>query len=145
MNINGSWTGVITYGKEYREYENKELFFDAEIKQKENNFSGISTDTAGVGINSDNAILNGTVLNKEIEFLKQYDSYHYYQKGQTVIDRSRKGPIIQYKGIFDEEDDCFKGEWHIEMRYKLLFFIPLKYKCTGKWEMRRKENSHSSS
>ena len=138
MEINGNWTGVIIYGKEYREHENKELFFDAQINQKGNNFSGISTDTAGVGMNSDKAILNGTINDKQIEFIKQYDSYHYYYKEQIVIDRSRKGPIIQYKGIFDKGDNCFKGEWLIEMRYKLLFFIPLKYKCKGKWEMKRK-------
>src|SRR4030095_2739846 len=114
MDIQGEWTGVITYGSEYRKYRDKELFFEMEIVQNADRISGKAIDTGGVGVSPDAAIINGTFKDKKIDFIKQYASLHYYHNGNTKIDKSRSGFEISYFGEFNEFEQTFVGNWIIK-------------------------------
>jgi hypothetical protein len=138
MKIQGQWTGVITYGKEYVMHKNKELYFDLEIIQTLDNISGTSIDIGGVGMSPDPAKITGTFKNKKINFVKQYSSFHYFEKGVSKIDKSRLGSLINYFGEFDELEQKFKGNWIINGKVKLWGIIPIKYINTGTWIMQRK-------
>lgn len=138
MNINGKWKGTVTYGKEYREHKNSELYFEVEISQNNELFTGIAIDTGGVGTSPDKANLNGKFDGKEISFVKQYESRHYPNRNwEIIIDKSRSGPEIYYSGRYNEKEECFSGDWIIRLQAKFLGFIPINYKNTGTWVMKR--------
>ena len=84
MNINGKWTGTIIYGKEYRVHQNKEVYFDLDINQDAEKIKGTAIDIGGFGTNPDPAKIIGTVVDKKINFIKQYASNHTYKNGQIV-------------------------------------------------------------
>lgn len=138
ININGNWTGTITYGKEYWKFKGKELYFDMELAQHGEEFKGTAIDIGGWGISPDQAIVEGSITGNKIDFAKQYSSLHYFSNGKVKIDPSAKGNIIAYSGVFDEVTQTFQGEWVIRGKVKLFGFIPIHYKNTGTWTMRRK-------
>lgn len=138
MDIQGKWTGTIIYGKEYREYKGKELYFDLEIIQDTEKITGTSIDIGGVGMSPDSAKIIGTFVGTKINFIKQYSSYHYLDKGKTKVDKSKNGSEIKYSGNYDEHKQLFQGNWILKGRVKLFGFIPIKYSNTGMWSMKRK-------
>jgi hypothetical protein len=137
MNLTGQWSGTVIYGKEYRKHQHAELYFDLDIMQDHDKITGIAVDTGGVGVSPDPADITGTFAHGQMNFNKQYRSYHFYHRGGTKIDQSRSGNVIQYTGIFLEEKQVFKGDWYIEGRGRLFGIIPFKYKNTGTWMMKR--------
>ena len=64
LNLNGRWTGVIVYGHKYRQLQGKNLYFDLEITQNNNEITGISIDTGGQGTSPDSAKITGTINNR---------------------------------------------------------------------------------
>lgn len=138
MNVQGKWTGTIIYGKEYRVHQNKEVYFDLDINQDTDQITGIAMDIGGFATNPDPAKIIGTVVGNGINFIKQYASRHTFKNGQTVIDKSRPGPEINYTGIYDESSNSFNGNWEITFTFKLFWLIPIRQSGGGTWSMRRK-------
>ncbi len=140
MNIQGQWTGTIIFGKEYADLENKELYFDMDIITQNNSsqITGSAIDIGGVGVSSDPAVINGSFSGNEISFIKQYASFHYYDNGKTIIDKSQPGSEIHYSGHYDDLEHQFYGNWIIKWKAKLIGVIPINYINTGTWIMRRK-------
>lgn len=141
LNLNGQWTGTIQYGKEYSQHAGKELYFDLELMQYGDEIAGTAYDTGGVGASPDSANILGTYQDNRINFLKQYTSSHYYDRdnSDTKIDRSKKGPIIKYSGFYNDSEKTFTGDWVIRMTVNLFWIIPLPFKNTGTWTMKRKQ------
>ena len=137
MNIEGKWSGVIIYGKEYRKNEGKELYFEIDILQDGENINGTAKDLSGFGVNPDLAKFSGTLIDNKINFVKQYASFHYYVNDRHNRDTTKKGSKIYYEGCFNDEAQSFNGSWTIKGVFKLLGFIPYKYKNTGTWSMTR--------
>jgi len=138
MNIQGQWTGIITYGKSYGKYENEKLYFEMEIIQNKNKIFGTSIDISGFGMDPDKAKINGTFVNNKINFIKQYSCYHYFKKGKRIFIRSKPGYEIHYSGNYDVHKNIFMGNWIIDERIKVYGFIPLRVINTGEWTMKRK-------
>lgn len=138
MNIQGNWTGVIIYGKGYRENQNKELYFDMHIKQDAEKIYGEAFDTGGTGVSTDVAIIKGTFIQNKISFTKQYTHSHFYTDDEVIIDKSMPGHIIVYAGEFDESQQTFKGSWVITQKVWFFGIIPYRYTCRGTWTMYRK-------
>jgi hypothetical protein len=139
LEINGKWTGTLVYGKIYGPDAGKELHFEMEIAQENDQISGMAIDVRGEGASPDSATINGQVGPSEIKFVKQYASLHYMQGGKMVIDRSQKGPLIHYTGTFDEATGTFSGIWKMRMAIKLFFWkIPLPFHADGTWKIARK-------
>jgi hypothetical protein len=138
MDVQGLWTGTVIYGKEYRNLKGQAMHFEMEIFQTGNRIHGNANDIHGTGTSPDTATIQGEISEKEINFIKQYKSTHYYNKGTTRLDKSKPGPEIKYSGCFDEKENIFKGEWILHGTFKLLGLIPIKYINTGTWIMKKK-------
>jgi hypothetical protein len=139
LNLNGRWTGVIVYGYRYRRLQGKNLYFDLEITQDNNEITGTSIDTGGQGVSPDPAKIKGTIHNYFISFIKQYSSYHYSDlNGDVIIDRTRLGSEIFYTGLYNETEKEFSGDWKLIHKAKLFGIIPIKLSATGTWTMKRK-------
>ena len=139
--LEGSWTGSLIYSKDYRLHAGKTLYFEMDLMHSGNEFIGKAKDTGGTGMSPDPADILGTFSENKIRFLKQYATSHYYMPdGSTEIDRTQKGPVIVYTGVFDPVSQEFSGDWIIKTRYLLFFIIPLVNKSRGTWTMKRKEN-----
>ena len=139
IDLNGKWEGVITLGKEYEKFKDKEIFYESEISQSENSFNGISFDISGFGINPEPADINGKLNGLKISFVKQYRIRHSVTKNENIIiDKNRKGPKIEYNGIYNEATNSFEGKWEMTVARKFFGLIPLNIKTTGNWNMKRK-------
>jgi hypothetical protein len=140
MDITGKWKGTIIYGKAYNALHDKKLFFEIDILQDNDKITGTSVDTGGVGTSLDAASIIGTMVENEINFIKQYSSLHSYSRdGQTTIDKSKPGPEIKYTGLYDENKKSFSGSWMMTVVHKILSVIPIKSSASGTWSMRKKE------
>jgi len=116
ININGQWKGVITYGPEYDELENSELYFSIDIKQTADTFTGVAHDTGGVGTNPDKALVNGFVEGNSINFTKQYQSTLIIEEdGTETVLRGKPAPEVHYWGTFDQLTNTLEGEWEISV------------------------------
>jgi hypothetical protein len=135
LNIKGLWTGTLVYGKEYGGYAGHELHFDMELDQENERIWGKALDTGGKGMNTDPATIEGQLGSAKINFVKQYESLHYALLGKTIINKSRKGPLIHYTGTYDAASDMFSGKWKIETNMKLFWLIPYSTIATGTWKM----------
>lgn len=142
INLSGYWIGTLIYGKEYRNHAGKELHFTMNLVHYNNEVAGTALDTGGTGMSPDEANILGTFHNNTINFYKQYASLHYYTgSGDTAIDRSKKGPLINYTGTFDPVNETFYGEWKIRLKLSVWgIHIPLPIKSTGTWTMKRNEH-----
>ncbi|UOX33946.1 hypothetical protein LXD69_00170 [Flavobacterium sediminilitoris] len=139
IDLNGRWEGIITLGKEYKENEGKEIFYESELSQLNNKIKGLSFDISGFGINPEPADINGKIEGLRISFTKQYRiSHSVTNTDKAKIDTTRKGPKIQYVGFFNNSTNSFKGNWTISVARKFLGLIPLNIKTTGTWNMKRK-------
>ncbi|WP_445710590.1 hypothetical protein [Flavobacterium sp.] len=136
IDLNGKWEGIIKLGKEYGENSGKEIFYNSEFTQQGNIISGISNDVSGFGINSEPADLNGKIKELKISFNKQYQTNHMITEDNMIeIDSSRKGPIIQYDGVFNKSTNSFEGNWMMPIGKKFFGLITLN--ATGTWNMKR--------
>jgi len=140
MDVIGKWTGTIIFGKNYREHQNKALYFDLELTQNNEFITGKATDTGGIGVNPDPALINGKIVADKIQFIKQYESRHYFDNsGNVIIDKSKKGPEISYKGTYNAVDQTFYGNWKIVVKVKIFGIVPILIENgTGTWRMKRK-------
>ena len=137
--LTGMWRGTIVYGNEYRSHKGRELYFEAEIIQQGNEITGMARDTGGTGMSPDPAYISGSYQHPEINFIKQYSSFHYYsaKDGATKTDASQKGPQIKYTGIYNEQSNSFSGSWIIKAVVRFLWLFPVTLKTTGTWTMQR--------
>lgn len=136
MNIEGLWTGELTYGKMYRKHAGAKLQFEMDLVQNRNVISGTASDISGVGVNEFGATIQGKINGNSIEFVKQYKFAHYYQAGgKTKLDKSRKGSEILYKGEYNDAKQQFEGTWKISSKFKILGFIPYTFVSSGTWVM----------
>lgn len=138
MNLSGHWQGIILYGPEYGDWENKELLFEMTIKQSGDTFTAIAIDTGGIGRNPDEAEINGFISGYNISFTKQYKStLTYDEQGQVIVLKNKPSPIVEYTGVFDSLLDKVSGEWQIDILVKQLKDEWLDETFTGHWTMTR--------
>lgn len=136
----GHWKGEIVFGKRYGDKEGTTLLFDLELVQYMNQITGVARDTEGEHVSPDEASINGTISDGEINFVKQYVHLHYLeQDGSLHIDDTQPGHLIYYSGKYNKESDSFAGTWRIKGRFKLFGVIPIPYNGgDGTWQMERK-------
>lgn len=139
LRINAKWTGTIIYGEKYAELKGKELYFEMEIIQSGELITGTSVDIGGIGISPDSAIISGSLKANTISFIKRYNSFHYFDKGEIVVDKSKLGHEIYYTGLYNETQQTFQGTWEYRLRYKIFLILPRTYILGGTWSMRRKQ------
>jgi hypothetical protein len=137
-NLHGHWEGTIIYGPGYGENENKELYFNIDIVQTKDTFTGTAVDTRGVGVNPDNALIKGFVEDNEVSFVKQYASTLWFDENNTeILLKDKPSPEINYWGTFDSVTNSIKGNWEIIITGKETEEGWLVDIATGTFTMRR--------
>lgn len=58
INLNGQWSGTVTYGKEYNKISGKQVRFKLDMTQTGQQFTGISMDVDGYGLNLPQPCIN---------------------------------------------------------------------------------------
>ena len=138
FDITGHWKGIITYGPEYEDWENKELYFSVDLFQDNDIINGIASDTGGIGVNYDKAKIKGFIENYEISFIKQYDTVTWTDETGEITDIEKPGPEINYTGTYNPISNSFEGQWEICILVRQIGDTWLDEVWTGTWTMTRK-------
>jgi len=142
VDLNGKWEGILTLGKRYGKNIGKEIFYNANITQRENKITGITSDISGFGINPEPADIDGEIDEFKISFIKQYRIFHSMTITEKVkLDRTKKGAEIFFTGFFNDDTNSFEGGWSMSMTFKIFFIFPAKTKLTGVWTMKKQLSS----
>lgn len=137
--LEGQWTGVITYGPEYGEFEGKELYFEAQFIQTADTFNGTAIDTGGAFPQEEEATISGFIEEDEISFVKQYPYDGIIEEDGTVIsDKNKPGPEINYFGKYNALNGTFEGTWEIATDAFEYGYGWFENVATGTWTMKRK-------
>ncbi|MDX1651603.1 MAG: hypothetical protein R3277_03865 [Brumimicrobium sp.] len=140
--LTGFWKGKFTYQKGYKSFNGEAVEFEMNLEQKGMKFSGKCKDLEGFGSHPDKAQISGEIKDSKISFTKQYPSLHYPdKKGNTIIDKSEKGPSIAYEGVYNDKSQKYEGTWVLSMRYYIFGLIPKTYTGKGTWELTKKESA----
>jgi hypothetical protein len=136
--LTGTWTGIIIYGPEYGDIENEELFFSAELNCTDGIILGTSVDL-NEEYETGTATINGFLKNNLISFIKQYEFDSYYDEtGKVIVDKSKKGPEINYQGQYDSIKNTIEGHWEIIYDVRKQGENLLEYVLTGTFRMKKK-------
>jgi hypothetical protein len=144
MDISGEWIGIITYGKQYEQFAGEKLWFELNLEQTGNKFSGIALDIRGFGINEFPARISGLVNHGDIEFDKVYDNEQLLEDLWESRYTGEASVPIQYFGSFNEVSQEFIGTWIITEKFKILKIIPWNIESKGTWSMKRKVSNLST-
>ncbi|WP_417591735.1 hypothetical protein [Owenweeksia hongkongensis] len=60
------FTGSLMYGDEYGEDVGQEVLFELELERSNSEFSGVSRDISGFGVNESPALVKGSLVNDRI-------------------------------------------------------------------------------
>jgi hypothetical protein len=136
--LNGEWTGELTYGENYRNIAGHKLSFQLHLKTKEEGeFEGVARDISGTGTNPSEASIHGFVEGSRISFVKQYSSTLEIQPdGNSKLMDGKPSREIHYSGIFHAGTQEFQGEWDFDAKNILRGF---NREGTGKgtWRMKK--------
>ena len=115
IEIQGDWIGYYTYDKGYNEWDKQQKVpFRLTIERGINEFVGRIFEEIEYGGIDDEIIIKGHQNGDEIEFTKYYTLEHYINEHNEQVSIESDNPtIVYYKGIFDNSDKKFKGEWEI--------------------------------
>ena len=141
MNLKGNYIGELTYGEDYGKLKGDKLTFEMTLDQKENSIFGTAKDISGTGASDKQATIFGSIERSKISFVKQYDTDRRFNLfGKTTIKeyKNRKGPQIAYNGVINEIENSIEGDWVINAVFKFLWFIPIKFKNSGTWKMKKR-------
>lgn len=122
MNISGKWKGILKYGEAYKNFAGRELAFELTMEHSGELIHGQSIDLEGFGRNSDPATIQGSFVDNQIAFEKQYPStlsVSLWRK-QFKKEDGIKSPIIYYTGVYDPKTSSFSGTWEINETRKIL-------------------------
>ena len=126
MDFSGKYTGTLWYGKGYPSSQQKsELFFQMNIKEVDNSFTGIASDTGGIGMSADDAKVEGIINGIHVEFYKVYKRRHYDDGNGNTIYEEAEGFPIYYEGTYNDETGYYEGSWKYEVARRFLFFFKI--------------------
>lgn len=122
MDFSGKYACTVWYGKEYP-FQGKELFFDMEIEETDNFFTGIAIDIDGTGVSPDEAKVAGIINGIHIEFDKMYKRHHYSDDNGNTVFEEKEGFPIYYEGTYNDETGFYEGTWKYNVVRRFLFFF----------------------
>jgi hypothetical protein len=140
IDFTGQWVGYFAYGAEYGDD------FSGEIVQfrffvdsfEDGQFIGRSVDLEGIGANYEIAHVSGYIEEGFISFTKQYPHlYEMDEKGNTIVDNTKRHPIVAYSGEYNLGTSTFVGQWELRIEIQPIGEYWLEDICTGTWELRR--------
>lgn len=142
MSFSGKYIGTLWYGKEYSlDHQNNDLSFQMEIEEKDNLFTGIATDIAGVGTSEDDAKIEGIINGIHIEFYKIYKRSHSDDGNGNTIYEDKEGFPIYYEGTYNDETNYYEGSWkYMAVKPFLFFFTKPVVLGSGTFRLKKAED-----
>lgn len=141
IKMSGTWKGELIYGEEFPEnIRNQKKSFTIEIKETDGEIVGKYFETEGFGIIPESAEITGFIEDDVLSFVKKYPAFYLVnEKGEVNTVPDKEPPEINYSGYFNEETQCFEGDWSMIVEFKQLIFGYSENAVTGTWTM-KKEN-----
>ena len=137
QNFSGKWTGEYIYGEGYpASIRGKKVMFEIDMTLDNGLLRGHCTDDEATPHFKQPAVIEGSVCENSISFIKRYP--YYWQNEDEAGPRfipKLPSQEVHYSGIFI--DDRFEGEWEITT-----FFVdeegePFAYRGNGHWHMKK--------
>ena len=140
MVLNGTWTGHFTYGEGFPEsLHDKSTEIRIEIEETDDEFTGTYTES-GFAANSDIAPIEGFIENDFISITKRPPRFFGIKEdGTTMYDDTLEHPEVSYSGYFNEESNCFEGEWEKTFDVELPNGKKVTAMVTGTWMIKKIE------
>lgn len=135
--FSGKWVGEYTYGEEYDDpVKGKTVAFEMNITIVNGLLKGECTDAEATAHFEQPAIIEGSVLDNTITFIKRYPHYWQHEKNGMRFLPKLPSQEICYTGQF--VNDRFEGEWEIITKLAGAQGEPVSFKGIGSWFMKRK-------
>lgn len=135
--FSGKWVGEYTYGEEYDDpVKGKTVAFEMNITIVNGLLKGECTDAEATAHFEQPAIIEGSVLDNTITFIKRYPHYWQHEKNGIRFLPKLPSQEICYTGQF--VNDRFEGEWEIITKLAGAQGEPVSFKGIGSWFMKRK-------
>jgi hypothetical protein len=133
--MQGTYIGTYKYDKHYIEYINTETMFTLIITDYDGiAFKGTITDDLVSGGTRGEGIVEGTLKDGKIEFIKQMPIMTLVTKKGIKIEVQKKHKPIYYSGVLLGE--VFEGKWKIKRGMIFSkFVIAWGTGATGTWKM----------
>ena len=141
--INGRWTGKLSYDLNYPEaFKTALLFFEMVITKKGNKVTGFCTDDLTKKLNIASAYIEGVMEEGIIDFIKKYPCrISYDKKGKPLAQKNTLPNEIVYHGKLKTRVKShklyFKGFWTITTQYLNKDGQFKDFICGGKWTMQK--------
>lgn len=135
--ITGKWLGKIIYGRSFGKLENESLVFTLDIVQAGDEFTAVSNEIDGIGINPNHASVHGFVEDDIINFVKQYHLPPQLNSKNKLIRSDKSGPEISFTGNFDKSINEYSGEWIVVVSFKVMGTVFFEKNNGGTWSMKR--------
>ncbi len=137
--LNGRWTGKLTYGASFGHLAQESLFFTLNLVQKADEFTGTARDEDGIGLSPYLASVKGFVDGEQINFVKEYKLPLVAAQGQSGHSDQDQDPASEasFWGTYNAQTGEFEGEWIILSSYTLLGNVFFERENGGTWRMKR--------
>ena len=137
QNFTGRWTGEYIYGEDYPEtIRGKRVAFEIDLTLANGMLQGYCTDEEVAAHFNQPAVIEGSILQNCISFIKRYPCYWQVQEynGPRIMPKL-PSQEVQYSGCFSE--GRFEGEWEIVTVLTEDNGDIHSYKCMGYWSMQK--------
>jgi len=132
----GKWSGTYTYGNEYDEpVKGKTVAFEMTLTLVNGQLKGECTDEESAAHFGEPAVIEGSVHDNSISFIKRYPYYWQHEiNGPRFLPKLPSQEIL-YSGQF--VNDKFEGEWEIVTILADAHGELISYKSYGHWAMKK--------
>ncbi|OQP61510.1 hypothetical protein A3860_31790 [Niastella vici] len=135
--LSGKWVGAYSYGADYGEpVKGKTVAFEMEITVVNGIIMGECTDGEATAHFKQPAIIEGSVNDQYISFIKCYPHYWQHEMEGPRFLPKLPSQQINYSGTF--VNDRFEGEWEIVTTVMDAQGEAVAYKGVGSWFMKKK-------
>lgn len=112
MNLSGTWLGFYTYGQEHIP-DGISVNIKLQLEDNDGIITGYCNDLNADGIPpSENATINGVVLDNVFSFVKRYAFFYATEDYTTIMTiEDREPPNIFYTGVYNTKEGYFSGKW----------------------------------
>ena len=136
--LNGRWTGKLTYGASFGQLAQEALFFTIDIEQQGDEFTGTSRDIDGIGLSPYEASVQGFTDGTQINFVKEYKfPVLFVQEQAGSSNTDHQAAEASFSGSYNAQTAEFEGDWIILSGYTLLGNVFFERDNGGSWSMRK--------
>jgi hypothetical protein len=139
MELTGTWIGTFTLGSSYGKVAGTVTEFTMKLSQQGHEVSGVYKDVEGQFAYPDELKISGYAQNNEVSLIVQHPKAHKIAPGKNLMPfAKRHGPKISYVGNFNEEEQCYQGDWILSsFTWRQTFggIVPRTFVGYGTWKM----------